>query len=142
MLHWRRSVCPSPRHHLIAVVPGIVYVYVVIGRVIAEADHGVAFKLDEHRPSGIYLGFVLVVGKPLTRTICATFFVTFYVLVEHPVCPISPRRPVWCCRIPVQIIPARLGKQPHPVLAGPITRTFKTIKIIQRRAVTPKVESG
>ena len=55
----------SPRHHIVAVVPGIVYVYVVVGGVIAEADHGVAIELDEHRPSGIYLGFILRVGKPI-----------------------------------------------------------------------------
>jgi hypothetical protein len=87
---------------MVAVVPGIVYVYVVVGGVVAEADHGVAVELDEHRPSRVYLGFVLRVGKPVARVRKTE---ALYVLVEHPVSP-APPRPVRCRCIPVQIITA------------------------------------
>ena len=62
-------VSPSPSHHVVVVIPGIVYVYVVVGGVIAEADHSVALEMNKNRPSGIYLGFILSIGEPINRAI-------------------------------------------------------------------------
>jgi hypothetical protein len=46
-----------------AVVPGVVDVNLTAGGVIANAEHGMPGKLDEHGPSGVDFGLELGVGE-------------------------------------------------------------------------------